>query len=120
MLRSRLVFRRAIQSLLHHLELFDVRLARLVHLYVTATVGSIHHHLVSVRRIWLLLIEAELCVVTLCGACRNILSRVVKKGDEEYHIIVSGVKDTGLCGKYWTDLESLPSKRKRASAGQVI
>ena len=82
MLRSRLVFRRAIQSLLYHLELFDVRLARLVHLYVTATVGSIHHHLVSVRRIWLLLIEAELCVVTLCGACRNILSRVVKKGDE--------------------------------------
>ena len=45
---------------------------------------------------------------------------IVKKGDEEYHIIVSGVKDTGLCGKYWTDLESLPSKRKRASAGQVI
>ena len=45
---------------------------------------------------------------------------IAKKGDEEYHIIVSGVKDTGLCGKYWTDLESLPSKRKRASAGQVI
>ena len=44
---------------------------------------------------------------------------IVKKGDEEYHIIVSGVKDTGLCGKYWADLESLPAKRKRASAGPV-
>jgi hypothetical protein len=44
---------------------------------------------------------------------------IVKKGDEEYHIIVSGVKDTGLCGKYWSDLESLPNKRKRSSIGQV-
>merc|ERR1711983_52389 len=25
----------------------------------------------------------------------------VKKGEHEYNIIVSGVKDTGLCGNYW-------------------
>jgi len=27
--------------------------------------------------------------------------KTVKKGDEEYMIVVSGVKDTGLCGNYW-------------------
>ena len=26
---------------------------------------------------------------------------VVKKGEDEYMIVVSGVKDTGLCGNYW-------------------
>ena len=36
----------------------------------------------------------------------------VKKGDEEYAIIVSGVKDTGLCGKYWSDMDHLPRRRK--------
>ena len=37
---------------------------------------------------------------------------MVKKGDEEYAIIVSGVKDTGLCGKYWSDMDHLPRRRK--------
>ena len=27
--------------------------------------------------------------------------KTVKKGSEEYMIVVSGVKDTGLCGNYW-------------------
>lgn len=83
MLRSQLVFGRTIQSLLHGLELLDVRLARLLHLHVTPTIGSNHDHLVSVRRILLLLIQAELCVVTgRCWAIRNILSRVVQIRDE--------------------------------------
>ncbi len=44
---------------------------------------------------------------------------IVKKGDEEYHLIVTGVKDTGLCGKYWGESDALPSKRKRVSIAQV-
>jgi hypothetical protein len=40
---------------------------------------------------------------------------VVKKGDDEYHVIFSGVKDTGLCGKYWADMNQLPTKRQRKS-----
>jgi len=40
---------------------------------------------------------------------------VVKKGDDEYHVIIRGVKDTGLCGKYWADMNQLPSKRQRKS-----
>jgi len=27
--------------------------------------------------------------------------KTVKKGDDEYQIVVTGVKDTGLCGNYW-------------------
>ncbi|XP_023338617.1 nucleolar and coiled-body phosphoprotein 1 isoform X2 [Eurytemora carolleeae] len=38
--------------------------------------------------------------------------QTVKKGDEEYLIVVEGVKDTGLCGKYWGDLTNLPSRRR--------
>ncbi|XP_040568949.1 uncharacterized protein [Lepeophtheirus salmonis] len=37
---------------------------------------------------------------------------IVKKGDEEYAVVVTGVKDTGLCGTYWGDLNNLPSRRK--------
>merc|ERR1719342_1561802 len=44
---------------------------------------------------------------------------VVKKGDEEYNIIVSGVKDTGLCGKYWSDMDSLPSRRRRTTVAEA-
>ena len=40
---------------------------------------------------------------------------MVKKGEDEYNIIVSGVKDTGLCGKYWADLDSLPPRRRRTT-----
>lgn len=39
---------------------------------------------------------------------------VVKKGDDEYVVIVSGVKDTGLCGKYWSDIDNLPPRRRSA------
>jgi len=44
---------------------------------------------------------------------------VVKKGDQEYNIIVSGVKDTGLCGKYWSDMEALPSRRRRTTVAEA-
>lgn len=37
---------------------------------------------------------------------------IVKKGDTEYAIVVTGVKDTGLCGKYWSDIDNLPRKRR--------
>jgi len=37
----------------------------------------------------------------------------VKKGDEEYVIVVTGVPDTGLCGKYWGDVSSLQSSRRQ-------
>jgi len=38
--------------------------------------------------------------------------QTVKKGNEEYMIVVQGVADTGLCGKYWGDLTNLPSRRR--------
>ena len=37
---------------------------------------------------------------------------VIKKGDSEYVVVVSGAKDTGLSGKYWSDLENLGSRRR--------
>jgi len=40
------------------------------------------------------------------------IPKTVKKGDDEYVIVVSGVPDTGLCGKYWGDLTNLPSRRR--------
>lgn len=43
--------------------------------------------------------------------------KTVKKGDEEYVIVVSGVADTGLCGKYWGDLTNLPSRRRSGAPG---
>ena len=39
---------------------------------------------------------------------------VVKAGDEEYMIIATGVKDTGLSGKYWADMAELPARRRRS------
>jgi len=44
---------------------------------------------------------------------------VVKKGEEEYNIIVSGVKDTGLCGKYWSDMDNLPPRRRRTTVADA-
>lgn len=44
----------------------------------------------------------------------------MKKGEEEYMIVVSGVKDTGLCGKYWSDMETLPSKRRRTTVAEQL
>jgi len=38
--------------------------------------------------------------------------KTVKKGEDEYVIVVHGVADTGLCGNYWGDLTSLPSRRR--------
>lgn len=38
--------------------------------------------------------------------------KTVKKGEDEYVIVVSGVADTGLCGNYWGDLNNLPSRRR--------
>ena len=43
---------------------------------------------------------------------------IVKKGDEEYMVVVSGV-DTGLSGKYWADMEALPPRRSRKSVQQA-
>merc|ERR1711915_373897 len=38
--------------------------------------------------------------------------KTVTKGDDEYVIVVSGVKDTGLCGGYWGNTENLGSRRR--------
>jgi len=38
--------------------------------------------------------------------------KTVKKGEDEYVIVVTGVADTGLCGKYWGGLTNLPSRRR--------
>merc|ERR1712025_580690 len=55
----------------------------------------------------------------------------VKKGEHEYNIIVSGVKDTGLCGNYWNVSEGgrrrskppetlqMGKSERRGSAGSV-
>ncbi len=40
---------------------------------------------------------------------------IVKKGGDEYMIVLTGVKDTGLCGKYWADIDNLPPRRRRGS-----
>lgn len=39
--------------------------------------------------------------------------QTVKKGNDEYMIVVSGVKDTGLCGGYWGNTEQLGRRRSR-------
>lgn len=36
---------------------------------------------------------------------------VIKKGEDEYIVVVSGAKDTGLSGSYW-QTENLPSRRR--------
>jgi len=38
--------------------------------------------------------------------------KTVSKGEDEYMIVVSGVKDTGLCGGYWGNTETLGSRRR--------
>ncbi len=44
---------------------------------------------------------------------------VVRKGEEEYMVVVSGVRDTGLTGKYWADMQNLPARRSRKSVQQA-
>jgi len=43
----------------------------------------------------------------------------VKKGKDEYMIVVSGVKDTGLCGGYWGNTENLGSRRRSKPVEQL-
>eukprot|EP00090_Calanus_glacialis_P002838 TRINITY_DN1209_c0_g1_i1.p1 TRINITY_DN1209_c0_g1~~TRINITY_DN1209_c0_g1_i1.p1 ORF type:complete len:1016 (-),score=414.02 TRINITY_DN1209_c0_g1_i1:154-3201(-) len=38
--------------------------------------------------------------------------KTVEKGGDEYMIVVSGVKDTGLCGGYWGNTETLGNRRR--------
>jgi len=45
------------------------------------------------------------------------IPKTVKKGDDEYAIIVSGVKDTGLCGGYWGNIEG---KRRRSKPPETL
>ena len=40
-------------------------------------------------------------------------SSEVKKGDRDYIVLPIGAKDTGLSGKYWSDLETLGPRRPR-------
>ena len=39
----------------------------------------------------------------------------MKKGNEEYAIVVSGVQDTGLCGKYWGSLDPIKPRKRNAT-----
>ena len=43
--------------------------------------------------------------------------KTVKKGEDEYNIIVSGVKDTGLCGGYWGNIDG---KRRRSKPPETL
>ena len=43
----------------------------------------------------------------------------VRRGEDEYMIVVSGVQDTGLCGGYWGNTENLGSKRRRKSVNPL-
>jgi hypothetical protein len=43
---------------------------------------------------------------------------VVKEGDEEYMIIATGIKDTGLTGNYWSNMDELPTRRRRSGKEQ--
>ena len=44
---------------------------------------------------------------------------VIRKGDDEYAVIVSGVKDTGLSGKYWSsDGVELPRRRRACTMNE--
>ena len=40
---------------------------------------------------------------------------MVQAGEDEYMIIPTGVKDTGLSGKYWADMQELPARRRRSA-----
>jgi len=50
---------------------------------------------------------------------KNLAGKTVKKGEDEYVIVVQGVNDTGLCGKYWGDLDNLPSRRRSKQTEQL-
>ena len=43
---------------------------------------------------------------------KKLAGKTVKKGEDEYVIVVQGV-DSGLCGKYWGDLDNLPSRQEQ-------
>ena len=43
--------------------------------------------------------------------------KTVKKGEDEYAIVVTGVKDTGLCGGYWGNIEG---KRRRSKPPETL
>ncbi|XP_040569052.1 uncharacterized protein [Lepeophtheirus salmonis] len=45
---------------------------------------------------------------------------IVKKGNEEFAVVVTGVKDTGLCGTYWGEWNNLPSRRKSRINNQFL
>jgi hypothetical protein len=40
------------------------------------------------------------------------VAKTAKKGDDEYIAVPIGVKDTGLSGNYWSDLQTLPPRRR--------
>lgn len=45
--------------------------------------------------------------------------KTVKKGDDEYAIVVTGVKDTGLCGGYWGN-SNIEGKRRRSKPPETL
>jgi len=45
--------------------------------------------------------------------------KTVKKGEDEYAIVVTGVKDTGLCGGYWGS-GSVEGKRRRSKPPETL
>ena len=45
--------------------------------------------------------------------------KTVKKGEEEYAIVVTGVRDTGLCGGYWGS-GSVEGKRRRSKPPEKL
>merc|ERR1719402_75321 len=49
---------------------------------------------------------------------KKLAGKTVKKGEDEYVIVVQGV-DSGLCGKYWGDLDNLPSRRRSKQPEQL-
>jgi len=49
---------------------------------------------------------------------KKLAGQTVKKGDDEYLIVVQGA-ETGLCGKYWGDLDNLPSRRRSKQPDQL-
>jgi len=49
---------------------------------------------------------------------KKLAGKTVKKGEDEYVIVVQGV-ETGLCGKYWGDLDNLPSRRRSKQPEQL-
>merc|ERR1719150_2286854 len=49
---------------------------------------------------------------------KKLAGKTVKKGEDKYVIVVQGV-DSGLCGKYWGDLDNLPSRRRSKQPEQL-